>query len=461
MELVSGFSKLTKTQKIEWIAKQLLDTSTLESPLEEEVVNFLKSFHLSDERSQKVFDEFSENTISNFILPFGIAPNFMINRKIYSIPMVVEESSVVAAASHAAKFWSSRGGFHTEIMAQDKVGQVHFIYLGPEDVLTTYFRLFKEQLLEELIPYATSMIKRGGGVKGLTLINASNEKIKNYYQLALTVDTCDAMGANFINTLLEVLAEKFKQQFQEYIEKIQRKTEVKHFEIIMSILSNYTPNSLVKAWVTCTADELGSIDGLTAIEFMRKFITATEIAQNDVSRAVTHNKGIMNGVDAVILATGNDFRAVEACVHAFASKEGKYQSLSRATFDDNGEFKFEMILPLSIGTVGGLTNLHPLSKFALTLLGSPSASELMQIIAAVGLAQNFSALRSLITTGIQKGHMKMHLLNILHQLNANELQIEAAKSFFKDKIISYSQVKTFLNIHQKSYGEKNEGESHV
>lgn len=441
MELVTGFSKLTKQQKIYWLIKQLVHK---DSDQLEESVQLLETFALKDEKFQKIFDDFSENTITNFILPFGIAPNFVINQKNYSIPMVVEESSVVAAASHAAKFWASRGGFHTEILGQDKVGQVHFIFAGPKDLLKTYIHLFKDTLLEEIMPYATTMKNRGGGILNLELIDASTLEIQDYYQLQLTVNTCDAMGANFINTLLEALAEKFKSHFNEYLQKLNKQQDIKHFEIIMSILSNYTPQSKVKVWVSCKADELGSIDGLTAMEFIRKFITATEIAKNDVSRAVTHNKGIMNGIDSVVLATGNDFRAVEACAHAYACRDGKYRSLSSAIFNDNGEFIFEMELPLAVGTVGGLTNLHPLSKFALELLGNPKAPELMQIIGTVGLAQNFSAIRSLITTGIQKGHMKMHLLNVLHQLNASDVQVESAKRYFQDKVISFSEVKNFL-----------------
>lgn len=449
MELVSGFSKLSKQQKIHWLEKQLSASTN------QNIVSLLKTFQVTDEKFQNVFDELSENTVSNFILPYGIAPNFLINHRTYSIPMVVEESSVVAAASNAAKFWAARGGFKTEVTGLDKVGHVHFIYSGPRELLENYFNLFHLYLLQEISPYSLSMEKRGGGIKSLELKNGSNEKIKDYYQLELIVNTCDAMGANFINTLLEVLAEKFKNHFVEYLTKLDRFKDVRHFELIMSILSNYTPNSLVKVAVSCTADELGSIDGLTAMEFIRRFITATEIANSDVSRAVTHNKGIMNGIDAVVLATGNDFRAVEACAHAFAARDGKYRSLSNATFTDNGIFKFEMEIPLAIGTVGGLTKLHPLSKLALEILGNPSAKELMQIMAAVGLAQNFSAIRSLITTGIQKGHMKMHLLNILQQLNATELQAEAVKNYFKDKTISFSQVKTFLENNQL------EGEGHA
>jgi hydroxymethylglutaryl-CoA reductase len=452
MELVSGFSKLTKDQKTLWLAKQLQSQS---SDVQAEGVDTLSAFQLSDEKLQKIFDEFSENTVSNFILPFGIAPNFIINQKIYSIPMVVEESSVVAAASHAAKFWSSRGGFHTEILGTEKVGQVHFIFSGNKELLFNFFQLFHGNLLDALKPYAKSMEKRGGGILKLELLEASNSQIQDYFQLQLTVNTCDAMGANFINTLLEALAQNFKEQFKNYIQTLNKNSDVKHFEIVMSILSNFTPGSTVRVWVSCKAEELGSIDGLTSMEFIRKFITATEIARNDISRAVTHNKGIMNGIDAVVLATGNDFRAVEACAHAYASRDGKYRSLSFASFNEDGEFRFEMEIPLAVGTVGGLTKLHPLSRFALQLLGNPKADELMQIIAAVGLAQNFSALRSLITTGIQKGHMKMHLLNVLHQLNASEIQVEAAKRYFQDKVISYTDVKNFLSQSCR------EGETHV
>lgn len=451
MELVSGFSKLSKDQKIEWLSKQCG---------QKDFNKRLKSFLLQDEKAQKIFDDFSENTISNFFLPFGIAPNFLINEKIYSVPMVIEESSVVAAASHASKFWSSRGGFHAKVVSQDKIGHVHFLYKGNVEILKKYFKDHYEIFLKELFPHTVSMVKRGGGIKSLELVQVKNNRLPDYFQLVLKVNTCDAMGANFINTLLEVLSEKFKFYFLKYLKENAKETEVIYFDIVMSILSNYTPESLVKVWVQCNIDTLGSIDGLTASEFITKFVTATEIAKADPYRAVTHNKGIMNGVDAVILATGNDFRAVEACVHAYATKNGKYEGLSQATFSEDGQFKFEMDLPLSIGTVGGLTKLHPLATLSLEIMDNPSASELMQIIASVGLAQNFSAIRSLITTGIQKGHMKMHLLNILHQLNASEIQIESAKKYFQDKIISFHEVKKYIE-QTSQYSQNNLGDEHA
>jgi hydroxymethylglutaryl-CoA reductase len=177
--------------------------------------------------------------------------------------------------------------------------------------------------------------------------------------------------------------------------------------------------------------------------FAEKFAAAVQIAQIDVSRAVTHNKGIMNGIDAVVIATGNDFRAIEACAHAFAAKDGHYRSLSTVSVANN-KFKFSIQIPLAVGTVGGLTSLYPLAKTSLAILGNPSASELMQIMAAVGLAQNFGAVKSLVTTGIQKGHMKLHLLNVLNQLGANDSQIEMGKKYFSDKVVSFTAVRNFL-----------------
>jgi hydroxymethylglutaryl-CoA reductase len=226
------------------------------------------------------------------------------------------------------------------------------------------------------------------------------------------------MGANFINSILEQVATEFKTRVSEDL-----KPQSNDFQIIMSILSNYTPECLVECSVSCPITELGHFsDAMGPHEFAQKFVNAVKIAQVDTNRAVTHNKGIMNGIDAVVLATGNDFRAVEACAHAYAARSGQYQSLSEAKIIGD-EFHFTLKLPLAIGTVGGLTSLHPLAKASLMILEKPSAEKLMMIMASVGLAQNFSAVKSLITTGIQKGHMKLHLLNVLNQLGADQNQI--------------------------------------
>ena len=226
------------------------------------------------------------------------------------------------------------------------------------------------------------------------------------------------MGANFINSCLEKITEVFKFYIEEkkFLDGGSEK-----INFVMSILSNYTPNCLVKASVNCKVDDLEKNNGLKDKKFIQNFIDAVKISKVDAYRAVTHNKGIMNGIDSVVIATGNDFRSVEAGIHSYASKDGKYSGLSDA-YVKNDLFYFDLTIPLSLGTVGGLTKLHPLVSWAHDLLENPSANELMQIISAVGLAQNFAALKSLVTTGIQKGHMKMHLLNILNQLGANQRQ---------------------------------------
>ncbi len=217
----------------------------------------------------------------------------------------------------------------------------------------------------------------------------------------------------------------------------------------MSILSNYVPNCLVRAEVSCKVEELTDKKIENPQEFAEKFIRAVNIAEVEPFRAVTHNKGIMNGIDAVVLATGNDFRAVEAGVHAYASRNGRYSSLSHASIE-NGIFKFWIEVPLALGTVGGLTSLHPLVKFALELLEKPSAQELMQVVAVAGLAQNFAALRSLTTTGIQEGHMKMHLNNILNQYHATTEERHAVKNHFKDQVVSHSSAVAFIENLRKN-----------
>ena len=423
MKTVNGFSKMSKSEKIQWLSGQLDGKGS-------ELVDQLSKFWHQDEEIQKRFDEFSENTLTNFDLPFGIAPNFKINDRLYAVPMVIEESSVVAAASLGAKFWEERGGFKARVLSTKKVGQVHFKWQGEFDTLRLSFESLKPDLLKAVKYITLNMEKRGGGICDLELVDMS-DKIENYFQLKANFETCDAMGANFINSVLEEMAQVLK-------------VRIPGVQIIMCILSNYTPECVVECFVECPIDELGTFPGnITAREFAEKFATAVRIAEVDPSRAVTHNKGIMNGIDAVVLATGNDFRAIEACAHAYAGRDGQYRSLSSVSLI-NDTFRFSLKVPLAVGTVGGLTSLHPLAKTSLEILQKPSATELMQVIAAVGLAQNFGAVKSLVTTGIQRGHMKLHLLNIMNQLNATEVQIELAKNYFTDKIVSYTAARNFL-----------------
>ena len=427
---VEGFSKFSKEEKINWIEKNYFENLT--NPI-------LKKYWNNDISLQKIHDEFTENTISNFYLPLGVAPNFLIDKKDYTIPMVIEESSVIAAACKAAKFWRTKGGFKTSIKSFKKTGQVHFIYSGNKTDLMDFFKINKSKFFEDCNSITSNMVKRGGGIIDIELLDKTND-IENYFQLNAIFDTVDSMGANFINSCLEQFASTFK---NEAIKSTQLKTETYPIDVIMSILSNYVPECLVRAEVSCNVNSLATQNGLSGKEYADKFIRAIEIAKTQTTRAVTHNKGIMNGIDSVVIATGNDFRAVEAGVHAYAAKDGNYKSLTDASLIED-VFKFWIEIPLALGTVGGITNLHPLVKWSLDLLGNPNAQDLMKIVAVAGLAQNFGAINSLITTGIQKGHMKMHLINILNSLDANENEKNKLLDIFKTNIVSYSSVKKEL-----------------
>jgi hydroxymethylglutaryl-CoA reductase len=434
---VSGFSKLSKEEKIQWIA-----TTYFSNP--QEAVSLIKNYWNSDENLQKLHDEFIENTITNFYLPLGIAPNFLINGKYYTVPMAIEESSVVAAAAKSAKFWAARGGFKTTIIGTEKIGQVHFTFNGEVHKLEAFFSQIKSKFFTNTESLTQNMRQRGGGITDIELRNKTG-LMSGYFQLHATFDTKDSMGANFINSCLEQFAKTLTEEAEAY-EPFSK--EEKNLRVVMSILSNYVPNCLVRAEVSCKIEELAdkNIDNPKA--FAEKFLQAIRIAEIEPFRAVTHNKGIMNGVDSVVLATGNDFRAVEAGIHAYASKDGQYSSLSHAKMED-GIFTFWMEIPLALGTVGGLTSLHPLVKMALQMLEKPTADELMQIVASVGLAQNFAALRSLTTTGIQEGHMKMHLNNIINQFKANDDERALIKKHFKTHAVSHSAVVNFIESLRK------------
>jgi len=436
---ITGFSKLNKTQKLEWLTNHYLLENENES-------SEFEAFWLPDQEAQKIIDGFSENTVSNFILPYGLAPNFLIDGHIYCIPMVIEESSVVAAASSAAKYWMERGGFTTTILGTTKVGQVHFKWFGEKRLIHQLFPDIEHHLRLNVEPLTENMSKRGGGIKRIELLDFTDYE-PALYQIRAHFETCDSMGANFINSVLENFAITLENYF---LDSLQVPDQHRDVDVIMSILSNYTPECLVRAEVHCNINELGTFaNGMLAEQLAEKFKTAVNIADIDPYRATTHNKGIFNGIDAVILATGNDFRATEAAGHTYAARDGKYRSLSHCEIKD-GVFRFWLDIPLAIGTVGGLTSLHPLAKKSLEILGNPSAEQLMRIIAAAGLAQNFAAVRSLVTTGIQQGHMKMHMMNILNHLHASEGEVKKALCNFEDKTVSYASVRDYLESIRKA-----------
>lgn len=432
---IKGFSKLSKQGKIEWIVDQYFQDK-------EGAVELLQSYWHDDQKVQKLHDEFIENTISNFYTPYGVAPNFLIDGKLYAIPMAIEESSVVAAAAKSASFWLERGGFKTTIISTTKIGHVHFMYNGDADKLRAFIGEINDRFYQDTASITANMEARGGGILDIKLVDKSDQ-LDNYFQLEARFETCDSMGANFINSCLE----QFAQTFTAAIVDDSRFSESeKAVQVVMCILSNYTPECVVRSEVSCPVEQLTDGSGISPEEFAQKFSRAVKIAEIEPYRATTHNKGIMNGIDAVVIATGNDFRAVEAACHTYASKDGQYSSLTHCEVKD-GIFRFWIDAPMALGTVGGLTTLHPMVKFSLELLGKPSAYELMSIIASSGLAQNFAALRALTTTGIQKGHMKMHLLNILNQLEATNEEKDIIVDYFKHNTVSHSAaVKKFCEV---------------
>jgi hydroxymethylglutaryl-CoA reductase len=429
--IIQGFSKFNKEQRIDaLINKYGFDTS---------LGTFLKSCEVNDESVQKIIDDLSESPVSCFPFPFSVAPNFVVNDKNLFFPLVSEESSVVAALGNAAGFWAKRGGFHAEVLGTEKKGQVHFRWNGNSEYLQSLFPEIRSKLIAESAFLTTKMEERGGGIAGIEL-KILPQILPDYYQLDASFETCDAMGANFINSCLEQFG-KSLQEFFQTIPKIY--AGQRECEIIMAILSNYTPESRVCVWVECPISEL--LDGKTEAEceaFARRFEQAVHISQLDVSRAVTHNKGIFNGIDALAVATGNDFRAIEACGHAFASRNGQYSGLTDVQIQD-GKFRFSIELALAVGVVGGVTAVHPMAKLAMKMLDHPSAKELMMYLAVAGLASNFAAVRALVSVGIQKGHMKMHLSNIMNQLQIPEEKRAQIQAYFQDKTVLFSDVENY------------------
>lgn len=429
--IIQGFSKYTKQQRIDALIQKYGFDANL--------ADWLGSFEAPDDTVRKIIADLSENPVSSFHLPFSIVPNFVVNGKNLFFPLVSEESSVVAALANAAGFWAKRGFFHAEVLGTEKKGQLHFKWNGNPEYLQSLFPEIRSKVLSESAFLTAKMEERGGGITEIELKSLPHI-LPNYFQIDAGFETCDAMGANFINSCLEQFG-KSLQNFFATSEKVS--TGQRDCEIIMAILSNYTPESRVRAWVECPVSDL--LEGKSVeenIHFAEKFEQAIRISRADVSRAVTHNKGIFNGIDALAVATGNDFRAIEACGHAFAARNGHYSGLTDVLVQD-GMFRFSIEIAMAVGVVGGVTAVHPLSKLAMRILGNPSAPELMMYLSVAGLASNFGAVRALVSVGIQQGHMKMHLSNILNQLNIPEEKRTEIQNYFQDKTVSFSAVEEF------------------
>ena len=406
---VSKFYKKTLQERLA-ILKEFAE-------LNEEEISQLEKYGALD---FEMADRMIENVIGTFQLPLGLATNFKINRKEFLIPFALEEPSVVAAASNAAKLSE---GFEAKASEPIMIGQIQIVGSQDPEKAAEAIKEKEKELTEKANSVDSVLVKFGGGAKKVeaSVMETSRGKM---IKVHLLVDVRDAMGANAVNTMCERISPELE--------------KITGGEVRLRIITNLAVHRTVKATSVWKKETLGE----NAIE---KILDAYEFAANDVYRACTHNKGIMNGIDAVVVATGNDFRAVEAGAHAFASITGKYLPLTKYYKNDSGDLVGEIELPLAIGLVGGATRTHPLAKINIKLLGVKTANELSEIIASVGLAQNFAALRALATEGIQKGHMKLHAKNIAIQAGAKENQIDSvADQMSKEGNISVTRAKEII-----------------
>ena len=366
-------------------------------------------------------DRMVENAVGSFSLPLGIATNFVINGKEYLVPMAIEEPSVIAAASHAAKLAKSRGGFKASAESSIMRGQIQITNLLDIKKAIQVISKNKESLLRTV----NSISKN---VKALDLKTRIVEnEIDGTKMLAteLYVDCKDSMGANTINSMCELLGPE-----------IEQKTSGK---VILKILSNYATERIATSKATFKKEELGGND------IVDRILSAFAFAFSDTYRAVTHNKGIMNGIDAVSIATGQDFRAIEAAAHAYASRDGKYRSLTTFSKSSNGDLVGRIEIPLSVGIVGGISTVNPVARMGLKILGVKSACELACVIASAGLAQNLAAIKALSTEGIQKGHMKLHAKNIAVAAGATGKLVDiVSETMYKQSKISMDSARRIL-----------------
>ena len=392
----NGFSKKSYQERLE-----LLQAQALLSPERQE------SLEQDEQMSVPVADQLSENVVGTFSLPYSLVPEVLVNGQEYTVPYVTEEPSVVAAACYASKIIKRAGGFTAQVHERRMIGQVALYRVDDKELAQEKIASKKAELLELANQAYPSIVKRGGGARDLHVEQIKGET--DFLVVYLHVDTQEAMGANMLNTMLEALKPVLE--------------ELSQGQSLMGILSNYATDSLVTA--SCrVAFRYLSRQKDHGREIAEKIVLASQFAQSDPYRASTHNKGIFNGIDAILIATGNDWRAIEAGAHAFASLDGRYQGLSRWTLDlEREELVGEMTLPMPVATKGGSIGLNPRVALSHELLGNPSAKELAQIIVSIGLAQNFAALKALVSTGIQQGHMKLQAKSLALLAGASESEV--------------------------------------
>lgn len=378
----------------------------------------------------EIAEQMTENTIGTFALPFSIVPNIMVDNINYTVPMVTEEPSVVAACSYAGKLIAKSGGFTTEILDRKMIGEVALFDIDNLEKAEKIILKNKKKILQLANNSHPSIVVRGGGAIDITT-KIFNEKINSFLVVYLIADVKEAMGANILNNMLEGIKPLLE--------------DLTNSKALMAILSNYATKSLVKS--TCAIDiKYLSNDKKEAFNIAKKIELASEFAKIDIYRATTHNKGIFNGIDATVIATGNDWRSIEAGGHAFATKNGKYEGLTNWVFDEtNKKIIGELTLPMPIASVGGSIGLNPTVKAAFNILNNPDAKTLASIIVSVGLAQNFAAIKALVSTGIQKGHMKMQArsLALFAGAEGNEVEIVVEK-LLTSKFINLETAKNII-----------------
>ena len=415
MARLPGFAKLSPTERIEALLKEGLLTWD-----EAQILKEQKGLPLS------IADQLTENVLSTFDLPFSLAPYFLINGRDYVLPMVTEEPSVVAAASFAAKLIQRSGGFTTQVHQRQMIGEIALTDVKDVEMANKRILEDKETLLQLANEAYPSIVKRGGGARDLWVENKGDFLI-----VYLAVDPKEAMGANMLNTMLEALTDRIQ--------------ELSSGQALMAILSNLATRSLVSA--RCTIDfKALSRNPEEAIEIAHRMELASQLAQVDPYRAATHNKGIFNGIDALVLATGNDWRAIEAGGHAYAAQSGRYKGLTQwKNQPEEKKLYGEITLPMPVATKGGSIGLNPTVQVSHRLLGEPSAIELAGIIASLGLAQNFAALKALVTTGIQAGHMKLQARSLALLAGAKEEEVPRLVSqLLENKPFNLEKAQTLL-----------------
>jgi len=410
---ISGFYKLSIEERHQLLSKLL--------NLDQEDLNLLKNFGYFNPNHM---DSLIENVIGSYQLPLGLAFNFKVNNKDYIIPMVIEEPSVVAAASNAAKMARKHGGFHTEKVKPIMISQIQLTQL--KDVKKTKELLIRKKvnILKIANEQDPLLVKLGGGAQDIEFREIATRKEKMVI-IHLLVNVLDAMGANVVNTMAEAVSS--------YIE------EISGGKVNLRIVSNLATHRIARCNAVFDKELLG---GEKVVEGI---LSAYEFALADPYRATTHNKGILNGIIALTLATGNDTRAIEAGAHAYASLKGKYKPLTNYRLDSKGNLIGEIEIPLALGIIGGMTKIHPMARLALKILNIESAEELSQVAAALGLAQNLAALRALAAEGIQEGHMKLHSRNIAKIAGVPDQLIErVAHKLVEDKKIRVDYAKEIL-----------------